>query len=76
MIWNVRTKLGAVIGVSALVGLISFKLALLFLVAAGFLIAWGQEPKRTEDFVGGLPGGTHLLKALAQLDAALRSRDP
>jgi hypothetical protein len=76
MVWNIRTKLGVVVGVAVLVGLISFKLALLLLAAAAFLIAWGQEPQRTENFIGGLPGGGHLLKALAQLDAALCSRGP
>jgi hypothetical protein len=76
MVWNIRTKLGVVVGVSVFVGLVSFKLALLLLAAAAFLIAWGQDAKRTEDFIGGLPGGGHLLKALAQLDAALRSPGP
>ena len=41
------------------------------LALAAFLIVWGQEPKRTEEFVGRSPYGNHLLKTLAQLDLAL-----
>jgi len=40
----------------------------LAVLLAAFLIVWGQEPKRTEDFIGGLPGGDLLLGALAQLN--------
>ena len=43
----------------------------LFVIAA-FLIAWGMEPARTEEFVGRLPyGGNYILKALAKLDSML-----
>jgi hypothetical protein len=35
----------------------------LLLVLAALLIAWGQAPERTEEFVGRLPGGNYLLKA-------------
>ena len=68
MVWNNRTKQGAIIAVAVLVGLTSFWLAALFLAIAALLITWGQAPKSTEDFMGGLPGGDLLLKALAQLD--------
>ena len=68
MALNDRTKLGIALGLGVVAGLISVLLAILLLVLAGFLIAWGQEPKRTEEFIGGLPGGNHLLKALAQLN--------
>jgi hypothetical protein len=37
-------------------------------VLAAFLMAWGMQPKRTEAFVGRLPWGNYLLKALAKLD--------
>jgi len=66
-----RTKRGIIIAVAVLAGLTSFWLAALLLVLAAVLIAWGQEPKRTEEFVGGLPYGNYLLKALAQLDLLL-----
>jgi hypothetical protein len=66
-----RTKLGIAVAVSVMVGLTSHLLALLLLAVAVFVIVWGQEPKRTEEFIGGLPGGDHLLEALAQLNSAL-----
>ena len=37
-------------------------------VLAAFLMAWGMQPKLTEAFVGRLPWGNYLLKALAKLD--------
>ena len=43
-------------------------------VLAAFLMAWGMEPKRTEGFVGRLPFGNYLLKALAKLDLILPGR--
>ena len=43
-------------------------------VLAAFLMAWGMEPKRTEAFVGRLPFGNYLLKALAKLDLLLPGR--
>ena len=44
-------------------------------VLAAFLMAWGMEPKRTEAFVGRLPFGNYLLKALAKLDLVLPGRN-
>jgi len=47
-------------------------IAVLLLMLAAFLIAWGIQPKRTEAFVGRLPyGGNYILKALAKLDSML-----
>jgi len=43
-------------------------------VLAAFLMTWGMEPKRTETFVGRLPFGNYLLKALAKLDLILPRR--
>jgi hypothetical protein len=43
-------------------------------VLAALLMAWGMEPKRTEAFVGRLPFGNYLLKALAKLDLILPGR--
>jgi hypothetical protein len=48
--------------------------AVLLFVLAAFLMAWGMEPKRTEAFVGRLPFGNFLLKALAKLDLILPGR--
>ena len=69
-----RTKLGITAAVFVIATLASIWLAVLLLVVAAFLIIWGQEPKRTEEFIGGLPAGDRLLKALNQLDLALSSR--
>jgi hypothetical protein len=49
-------------------------IAVLLFVLAAFLIAWGLEPRRTEVFVGRLPYGNYLLKALAKLDLMLSGR--
>jgi hypothetical protein len=40
-------------------------------VLAALLIAWGMVPERTEVFVGRLPFGNYLLKALAKLDVII-----
>jgi hypothetical protein len=40
-------------------------------VLAALLIAWGMEPNRTEAFIGRLPFGNYLLKALAKLDSII-----
>ena len=76
MIWNDRTKLGTVVVVSVLAGMMFFWLAALLLAVGAFLIVWGQDPKRTEEFLAGLPGGPHLVKALAQVNSAIPSRQP
>ena len=72
---NHRTKMGIALGIAVSAGLTSFLLALLLLALAGFLIVWGKEPKRTEEFVGGLPFGNYLLKAMVQLDSIISSRE-
>jgi len=66
-----RTKFGITIAFAVLASLSSFLLAVLLLALAAFLIAWGQEPKRTEEFVEGLPYGAHLRKGLNELDSIL-----
>jgi hypothetical protein len=42
---------------------------------AAFLFAWGREPRRTEAFIGRLPGGGYIVKALERLDLVLSTRD-
>ena len=66
-----RTKLGVVLAIGVLGGLTSALLALPLLVVAGFLIAWDQNPKRTEEFFERLPYGNYSSKALSRLDAML-----
>jgi hypothetical protein len=46
-------------------------IALPLLVVVVLLFAWGLEPKRTEEFVGRLPSGNYVLKALAKLDVII-----
>ncbi|MBI1981796.1 MAG: hypothetical protein HYS63_09665 [Methylocystis sp.] len=72
---NHRTKMGIALGIAVSAGLTSILLAMLLLALAGFLIVWGREPKRTEEFVGGLPFGNYLLKAMVQLDSLISSRE-
>ncbi len=69
-----RTKLGITIAVGVIAGLVSISFAVLLLVLAAFLVAWGQLPERTETFVKGLPGGNSLQKALARIDSILGPR--
>ena len=50
-------------------------ITVLLFVLAAFLMAWGMQPQRTEAFVGLLPWGNYLLKALAKLDLMLSGRN-
>ena len=60
MALNNRTKLGVILAVAVLAGLMSAWIAILLLVLAALLIAWGLMPERTETFVGSpaLPPGS------------------
>lgn len=68
---NDRTKRGVIIAGAVLCGLLFHTLALLLLVIAGLLIAWGQDPKRLEAFFQALPYGDKILSALATIDSML-----
>ncbi len=57
---------GAVLAAVAVVWI-----AVPLLVLSVLLFAWGLEPKRTEAFVGRLPLGNYILKALAKLDSII-----
>ena len=61
-----RTKLGMTIAISVIAGLAFVWLAVLLLVLAAFLIAWGQTPERTETFVKRLPYGNSIIGALSK----------
>jgi hypothetical protein len=63
--------LGIALALAVLATLAVVWIALPLLVLAGLLFAWGLEPKRTEEFVGRLPSGNYLLKALAKLDSTI-----
>jgi hypothetical protein len=67
MALNNRTKLGITLAIAVLAGFTSVLIAVLILILAGFLIAWGQTPERTEAFVKGLPHGDSILNGLAKL---------
>ena len=68
--------LGIVLAVAVLATVVSAAwITVLLFVLAAFLMAWGMEPKRTETFVGRLPWGNYLLKALAKLDLMLSGRN-
>ena len=67
--------LGLALAVAVLAALAVVWIAVPLLVLAGLLFAWGLEPKRTEAFVGRLPWGNYLLKALAKLDLMLPDRE-
>jgi O-antigen ligase len=69
-----KTKRGITLAIAVIAGLASVLLAVLLLVLAVLLIAWGQAPERTEAFVGRLPYGNYLLKELAKLDLTLSDR--
>lgn len=68
---SIRTKLGVVLAVGVLAGLSSALFSVLLLAVAVFLIAWGQDPQRTETFFAGLPYGAQSSKAFARLNALL-----
>jgi len=63
-----RAKLGIALAIAVLAGLTSGLAGMLVLVLAWLLIVWGQAPERTETFIGALPGGNYLLRALARID--------
>ena len=75
MVLDNRTKLGITIAVAVLAGLVSVWISVLLLVIAGLLIAWGQVPERTEEYVRRLPGGNYILKALARIESILSTPD-
>jgi hypothetical protein len=63
--------LGIAVAVAVLAIFVPIIMALpLFLVAA-LLIAWALQPKSTESFIGRLPYGNYVLRALAKLDSML-----
>lgn len=68
---SLRTKLGVVLAVGVFAGLSSALLSLLLLAVAVFLIAWGQDPQRTETFFAGLPYAAQSSKVFARLSALL-----
>jgi hypothetical protein len=71
MVMNNRTRLGVALAVGVIGGRISLLLGLLLLAVAGFLIAWDQNPKRTQEFFERVPYGPTVLRALSRLDSMI-----
>ena len=60
--------LGIAVAVAVLAIFVPIIMALPLFVVAALLIAWALQPKSTESFIGRLPYGNYLLRALAKLD--------
>ncbi|MGB6371819.1 MAG: hypothetical protein WBE80_18240 [Methylocella sp.] len=63
--------LGIALAVAVLAAVTVVWIAVPLLVVAVLLFAWDLEPKRTEAFIGRLPLGNYVLKALAKLDSII-----
>lgn len=63
-----KIKLGITGAVAILAVVSPVWIALPLLLIVMLLFAWGLEPKRTEEFIGRMPSGNYVLKALAKLD--------
>lgn len=66
---KIKLGIAGALAILAAIGPVWFALPLLVLVVLMF--AWGLESKRTEEFIGRLPSGNHVLKALAKLDEVI-----
>jgi hypothetical protein len=63
--------LGIAIASAVLAMFVPIIMALPLFVVAALLIAWALQPKSTESFIGRLPYGNYVLRALAKLDSML-----
>jgi len=72
---SITVGIALAVGVLAAVAGAFVWIAVPLLMLAGLLFTWALEPKRTEAFVGRLPYGDYLLKALAKLDLMLPDRE-
>ncbi|PNE09605.1 MAG: hypothetical protein CR217_19215 [Beijerinckiaceae bacterium] len=63
--------LGIAIASAVLAIFVPIIMALPLFVVAALLIAWALQPKSTESFIGRLPYGNYVLRALAKLDSML-----
>ena len=63
--------LGIAIASAVLAIFVPILMALPLFVVAALLIAWALQPKSTESFIGRLPYGNYVLRALAKLDSML-----
>jgi hypothetical protein len=66
--------LGIAVAIAILAMFVPILIAVPLFVLAALLIAWGLQPRRTEESIGRLPfGSSYILKALAKLDSMLSS---
>ena len=66
--------LGIAVAIAILAMFVPILIAVPLFVLAGLLIAWGLQPRPTEESIGRLPfGSSYILKALAKLDSMLSS---
>ena len=63
--------LGIAVASAVLAIFVPVLMALPLFVVAALLIAWALQPKGTELFIGRLPYGNYVLRALAELDSML-----
>ena len=63
--------LGIAVAVAVLAIFVPIIMALPQFLVAALLIAWALQPKSTESFIGRLPYGNYVLRALAKLDSML-----
>jgi Pyruvate/2-oxoacid:ferredoxin oxidoreductase gamma subunit len=66
-----RTKFGLAIAISIMVGAFFKLIALALFLIAVLLVVSGREPQKTQEFLANLPGGNHIIKALARVDGWL-----
>ena len=68
--------LGIALAIAIIAMFVPILIAVPLFVLAALLIAWGLQPKRTEESIGRLPyGSSYILKALAKLDSMLSKLD-
>jgi hypothetical protein len=66
--------LGIAVAVAVLAIFVPVLMALPLFVVAALLIAWALQPEGTKAFIGRLPYGNYVLRALAKLDSMLSGR--
>ncbi len=66
-----RTRRGATLAIAMIIGLFFPKIAFLLLVVSVLMTLSGLEPKRFDDFMQTVPGGSVVLKILAVTESLL-----
>ena len=66
--------LGIAFAIAILAMFVPVLMALPLFVVAALLIAWALQPEGTEAFIGRLPYGNYVVRALAKLNSMLSGR--